>query len=195
MQLNTQVSPEDASLRLVNSMAEMKVISCIEKDRGKLAPEIHCEQTVAIVPENEGLDLLSDEVNHCIFYNDNVTVMKEQQVGIIPKATYELTFVLFQRNRPVQRSNFEGGTSVFRATYYIRRILKYSGASPSCMLVSMIYLKRFKCSNPSTELTSRTMQRLILVASMTSSKFLDDNTVTNSRWYVEITPVSAFGTY
>ena len=61
-------------------------------------------------------------------------------------------------------------------------MLKYSGASPSCCIVAFLYLEKLKEHRPSLLLTSRTIQRLLLVATMLAAKYLEDVTVLNSRW-------------
>ena len=83
-------------------------------------------------------------------------------------------------------SKFFGRRVSFLASYYIRRMRKYSGASPSCFTVALIYLQRFK----PLKLTSTTVQRLLLVAVMTATKFLEDAHVANSEWYSPVHKIS-----
>ena len=45
-----------------------------------------------------------------------------------------------------------------------------------------MYLERFKIINLGLVLTSRTVQRLLLVAVMTAAKYLEDVTFLNTRW-------------
>ena len=45
-----------------------------------------------------------------------------------------------------------------------------------------MYLERFKIVNPGMVLTSRTVQRLLLVAVMTAAKYLEDVSCLNTRW-------------
>jgi hypothetical protein len=61
-------------------------------------------------------------------------------------------------------------------------MLKYSEASPCCMVVALLYLRRFQERFPSLVLTSRTLQRLLLVAAMTATKFLEDVSLSNDAW-------------
>ena len=77
---------------------------------------------------------------------------------------------------------YEGNNVSFKASYYLQRIAKYCGASSCCYVVAVIYLERFKINNPGVVLTSRTVQRLLLVAVMTAAKFLEDVTFLNTRW-------------
>ena len=61
-------------------------------------------------------------------------------------------------------------------------MVKYSGASSSCFVVAALYLERVKALHPGMVLTSRTLQRLLLVVVMTATKYLEDVTFDNSRW-------------
>jgi hypothetical protein len=49
-------------------------------------------------------------------------------------------------------------------------------------MVALIYLDRIQTRAPGLFLTSRTMQRLLLVAIMIAAKFLDDFCRPNSYW-------------
>ena len=76
-----------------------------------------------------------------------------------------------------------GGKRVsFKASNYLRRIAKYCGASSCCFVVAVMYLERVKIIDPRMVLTSRTVQRLLLVAVMTAVKYLEDVSILNSRW-------------
>jgi hypothetical protein len=77
---------------------------------------------------------------------------------------------------------FQGPSRSFTASYYISRMSRYSGASPSCFIVALIYLDRFQRRVPYMRLTSRTLQRLLLVAAMIATKYLEDVPRANSRW-------------
>ena len=50
------------------------------------------------------------------------------------------------------------------------------------MVVALLYLRRFQERFPSLVLTSRTLQRLLLVAAMTATKFLEDVSLSNDAW-------------
>ncbi len=80
------------------------------------------------------------------------------------------------------KSRYLGRSVGFKASYYLRRIAKYCGASSCCFVVAVMYLERFKIINPRMVLTSRTVQRLLLVAVMTAAKYLEDVTFLNTRW-------------
>jgi hypothetical protein len=79
---------------------------------------------------------------------------------------------------------FEGHRVKFKASYYATRICQYSGVSHCCFIAALIYLERYlKLEEPrSLLLTSKTLQRLFLVAVMTAAKFLEDECLLNSSW-------------
>ena len=90
--------------------------------------------------------------------------------------------LLQQEDTYLQKSSFHGKAVAFKASYYIMRIAKYSGGSPCCCVVAVSYLERIKMKNPSIVLSSNTMQRLLLVAVMIATKYMEDITVDNARW-------------
>ena len=59
----------------------------------------------------------------------------------------------------------------------------YSEGSPSCFVVALIYLGRVKKSKLGLALNSNTMQRLLLVSVMIATKYLEDTSINNARWY------------
>jgi hypothetical protein len=77
---------------------------------------------------------------------------------------------------------FEGSRPSITPSAYIKRIVKYGGLSPCCFVIGLIYLERFKRRDPTVCLTSRSFQRLILVATMVAAKFLDDFYYSNKHW-------------
>ena len=77
---------------------------------------------------------------------------------------------------------FYSSESSFNAEYYVKRIQKYSRASPACFVVALIYLERIHRRNANLFLTSRNMQRLLLVAVMVAVKFLEDFCRPNAYW-------------
>ena len=78
--------------------------------------------------------------------------------------------------------SFRGGKAGFNASYYVKRISKYSGSGSYCFIIAKIYLERLQKRYPSVVITSRTLQRLLLVAVMTATKYLEDCTFLNTRW-------------
>jgi hypothetical protein len=89
-----------------------------------------------------------------------------------------------QRQLPRTNSPYEGKRVSFKASYYLKCIANSSGVNPCCFVVAVMYLKRFNMSNPRVMLTSRTVQRLLLVAVMTAAKYLEDIYYLNTRWCV-----------
>ena len=83
-----------------------------------------------------------------------------------------------------EKGIFVGHHVTFKASYYIKRMFKYSGASPSCFVIAINYLERYRIIHPALVLTSRTIQRLLLVAVMSATKYLEDVPISNSRWCV-----------
>jgi hypothetical protein len=77
--------------------------------------------------------------------------------------------------------SFAGQRVTFKASYFLKRISRYSRGSPSCCVAALVYLERFLSRFPSIELTSATFQRLVLVASMTADKYLEDDTYLHNR--------------
>ncbi len=77
---------------------------------------------------------------------------------------------------------FIGKPFEFGATWYLERMIKYSRASPCCFAIAVIYLARFNERHPCLQLTSRTIQRFLLVATMLATKFYEDNFFLNSTW-------------
>ena len=80
------------------------------------------------------------------------------------------------------KSSFDGKCALFSAGYYVKRIAKYSRASPCCLVAALLYLERAHQLRPALRLTSHTLQRLLLVAMMLATKYLEDECALNSRW-------------
>ena len=81
-----------------------------------------------------------------------------------------------------QSGNFEGRHVAMKASMYLQRIYRYSGVSPSCFIAALVYLERYKNRYPFVLLTSRTLQRLLLVPTMLAAKYLDDKFCSNRCW-------------
>jgi hypothetical protein len=102
--------------------------------------------------------------------------LRDQEQGLCPSLSSQSSRI------------FEGRSVHFTATYYLKRILKHSKASPSCSVTALIYLERFGFRHPALLLTNRTLQRLVLVAVMTATKFLEDECPSNRYWCSAIHP-------
>jgi hypothetical protein len=64
----------------------------------------------------------------------------------------------------------------------LKRIYDNVDTDPSCAVVALIYLERLQQLVPKIELYSRTLQRLLLVAVLTATKYLQDDCPLNSDW-------------
>ncbi len=84
------------------------------------------------------------------------------------------------QTRPIY--SFEGNLPKFNASYYINRIAKYSRAGPYTLVTALVYLERFQRACPLLRLTSRSVQRLLLVAVMVAEKYLEDEVFSNMVW-------------
>ena len=62
------------------------------------------------------------------------------------------------------------------------RIQRYSGSSPCCLAIALVYLERLRKQLPGLFLNSKNFQRLFLIAAMTATKFLDDLYYSNNQW-------------
>ena len=82
----------------------------------------------------------------------------------------------------VDITGFHGDRALFKPSFYLRRIIKHSKASPCCLIGAVLYLERLKALSPTLHLNSYTVQRLLLVTVMTASKFLEDCSCRNARW-------------
>ena len=92
-----------------------------------------------------------------------------------------------QRNDSLGRKSELEGFEVGKpcpltASAYLKRIMKYGGCSPCCVVVGLMYLQRLKQQMPSVCLTSGNMQRLLLTSVMVAAKYLDDLYYSNKHW-------------
>ncbi len=80
--------------------------------------------------------------------------------------------------------SFHGRHPGYKPSALVERISKYSRGSPCCCVAALIYLERFQRRCPAVVLTSTSFQRLLLVASMTANKYLEDNFFCHNRsWW------------
>ena len=79
-------------------------------------------------------------------------------------------------------SPYEGLPARITAGYYAKRILNHSRSSPCCLVAALIYIQRIQRRRPNIRLSSRTLQRLLLVAAMVAAKYLEDLVYFNSYW-------------
>jgi len=77
---------------------------------------------------------------------------------------------------------FEGADLPCSPERYMLRMVKYGETSPCNVVVALIYLNRLRSQHPMLALTPSNAQRLMLVAVMTATKFLDDEHYSNKYW-------------
>ena len=77
---------------------------------------------------------------------------------------------------------FEGLPVIFTASHYLELISRYSGTSPCCIITALLYLERYKVKVPAIIMSSRTLQRLLLVSVMIATKYLEDDCCLNFFW-------------
>lgn len=112
-------------------------------------------------------------------------LMQAEGQAALLEILYEYLKQMVAQNDVVSGSKsspFRGDVVRFTAAYYAKRIARYSGASPCCLISTIIYLQRVNQRYPDLCLTSRTMQRLLLVAAMEATKYLEDVSCPNSHW-------------
>ena len=80
-----------------------------------------------------------------------------------------------------QSHPFQGASVRFTPSFFIRRISKYSRASPCCILLGLVYLERLEQRCPHIRLSSTTFQRLLLVCCMTAVKFVEDISFSHNK--------------
>mmetsp|Transcript_24005 Transcript_24005/g.50196 ORF Transcript_24005/g.50196 Transcript_24005/m.50196 type:complete len:303 (-) Transcript_24005:390-1298(-) len=103
--------------------------------------------------------ILCDVLDQCVSYNDAQQIRSWHRKG-----------------------SFEGRQVGMKASKYMQRIFKYSGASPCCFISALVYMERFKVAHPTVTLTSKTLQRLLLVPVMLATKYLEDCFCNNACW-------------
>mmetsp|Transcript_86274 Transcript_86274/g.230411 ORF Transcript_86274/g.230411 Transcript_86274/m.230411 type:complete len:169 (-) Transcript_86274:368-874(-) len=108
----------------------------------------------------------------------------EKQSSLVDIVVQVLDEVLAENDarRLPARDIFVGRKMPFAASYYIRRILKYTKASPSCIVLGFYYLTKLNSMYADVLLNSCTIQKLLLTAMMVAAKYLEDATMANSYW-------------
>jgi hypothetical protein len=79
---------------------------------------------------------------------------------------------------------FYGKQALFKPSHLLKQILKYVNTNPACAVFALIYLEQLQQLEPTLVLNSRTLQRLLLVAMLTATKYLEDDIPSNSDWCV-----------
>lgn len=115
--------------------------------------------------------------------SENMIALAESQAHLLDILSVLLKYVIAKNDHyaaPV--SPFVGSQARFTAAYYLRRIDQYSGASPCCLIAALVYLERIQKHCPGLFLSSKTLQRLFLIAAMTATKYLEDSSCLNTQW-------------
>ncbi|XP_077244850.1 cyclin-U4-1-like isoform X2 [Tasmannia lanceolata] len=93
---------------------------------------------------------------------------------------------LIQRSETQSISVFHGLTRpTISIQTYLERIFKYANCSPSCFVVSYVYLDRFAERNPTVVINSFSIHRLLITSIMVSAKFMDDMSY-NNAYYAKV---------
>ncbi|KAL2558468.1 Cyclin-U4-1 [Forsythia ovata] len=72
---------------------------------------------------------------------------------------------------------------------YLERIFKYANCSPSCYIMSYIYLDRFAQKQPLLPVNSFNVHRLLITSVLVSAKFMDD-IFYNNAYYAKVGGIS-----
>ncbi|XP_027113406.1 cyclin-U4-1 [Coffea eugenioides] len=97
---------------------------------------------------------------------------------------------LNRRLQPQKISVFHGLTRpTISIESYLDRILKYANCSPSCFIVSYIYLDRFTQRQPALPINSFNVHRLLITSVMVAAKFMDDMYY-NNAYYAKVGGIS-----
>jgi hypothetical protein len=83
-----------------------------------------------------------------------------------------------------RQDSFQGHHAGFKPSYFVKRFAKYGRGSSSCCIASLIYLERFRWRCPCVDFNTTTFQRLLLVATMTANKYLEDETFSHNRTWL-----------
>ena len=177
-------TPEHESSGLVNSMEGALVFSdIIEQNINNARKASWTEIRYSMQKESDAqkyfVQIMYDVLNDSVAYNDSLQVATNNSHCMLK---LKIKLILFSRQEKRGISIFDGEPVSFKASYYTMRMVKYSGASPCCFIVALMYICRFRIRRPAVVLSSTTIQRLLLVAVMTASKYLEDITIDNARW-------------
>jgi hypothetical protein len=82
-----------------------------------------------------------------------------------------------------RQSRFHGPRPGFTGSQFVDRISLYSGAGPYSIISALLYIERLHTRTPSLHFTSRSMQRLLLVAVMIAEKYREDINYSANTWY------------
>ncbi|XP_075479210.1 cyclin-U4-1-like [Primulina tabacum] len=97
---------------------------------------------------------------------------------------------LNRTSQPQKISVFHGLTRpTISIQSYLERIFKYANCSPSCYIVAYVYLDRFTQRQPTLQINSFNVHRLLIASVMVSAKFMDDMYY-NNAYYAKVGGIS-----
>ncbi|XP_073028447.1 cyclin-U4-1-like [Primulina eburnea] len=97
---------------------------------------------------------------------------------------------LNRTSQPQKISVFHGLTRpTISIQTYLERIFKYANCSPSCYIVAYVYLDRFTQRQPTLQINSFNVHRLLIASVMVSAKFMDDMYY-NNAYYAKVGGIS-----
>ena len=123
------------------------------------------------------LSLLSARLDWLVQTNDQRKVNHQARKNSKPDVS---DIILHEQKESIPC--FEGKKSPIAASKYVERILKYGRVSECCFLVAIIYIERLKLAGYAVRLSSTSLQRMLAVAVMVASKFLDEPYYSNKWW-------------
>ncbi|KAJ0042921.1 hypothetical protein Pint_18002 [Pistacia integerrima] len=125
--------------------------------------------------------------------------LEDQADSVMPKVISILSSLLqrvaesndfSRRLQPQKISVFHGLTRpTISLQSYLERIFKYANCSPSCFVVSYVYLDRFAQKQPSLPINSFNVHRLLITSVLVSAKFMDD-IYYNNAFYAKVGGIS-----
>jgi hypothetical protein len=135
------------------------------------------------------LAIISERLDETVQLNEACKVKEITPTSICPIVQYTGTVLACRHTHcpaftqlPARLACFEGPRPLLSPADYVRRIAKYSRTSDCCFLVGLVYLDRLKHCEPALRLTPTSLQRLLLVAVMLATKFLEDRGPRNNWW-------------
>ena len=145
----------------------------------------HQSSEICVIDEKQNQDDCSDLPetdlgSNQVDYLETVCNLLDQVVAL-NDAQYEVDEAFLPASTKLSQA-FQSYHAGFRPSYYLRRISRYTGASPCCFVVVLLYLDRLQARFPCMYLTSWTLQRLLLVVVMAATKYLEDICCRNRRW-------------
>ena len=152
----------------------------------KLLSEEKCQEREHHLIRCSHVDPFEQNMSPCLVeMRDTMVRDAEMQEPVVDLLTVLLDATVCRNDKEGRKSSledFEKEWVPMKASAYIKRMLKYGGCSPCCVVVALIYIQRLKQRHIAVSITSRNIQRLLLVAVLLATKYLDDQSYTNEHW-------------